>query len=436
MTKDNQTKEAELARQRENALRQRLPAIDSPAETNAIEMALDKPVRVLIYSQDGFGLGHLRRNLNISLQIKKRCPEASILIIADSPAAPFFKLPPKCDFIKIPTIVKVDTGIWRPDRLPMNYRELLTIRSEIIQNVAISFQPHLFLVDHMPHGALGELAGPLEMIKRQCPDTRIILGLRDILGAPDVIHKQWQNEGAFEAAEAYYDRVCIYGSEEVFNLTAEYRFPETVAAKARYCGYVCREDSKATASNGVLSNFFPEDQKPFILVTGGGGSDASYFMDNFIDAARLLHPQVSFNALISTGPFMHQEQSKLLINKAKGLPVVVTRIGQDNIRMLKRADVVISMAGYNTVSEVLRFRKKAIIVPRPGPSAEQTMRTRIMSERGLFTTIHPRDLTAANFAEHIARKLRNGEAMNEAMVPNLSGASTAAALMLSAINGC
>jgi predicted glycosyltransferase len=110
--------------------------------------------------------------------------------------APFFKLPPRCDFIKIPTIVKVDTGIWRPDRLPMNYQELLKIRSEIIQNVALGFRPHFFLVDHMPHGALGELARPLQVLKQQCPETKIVLGLRDILGAPDTIQKQWKNEGA------------------------------------------------------------------------------------------------------------------------------------------------------------------------------------------------------------------------------------------------
>ena len=73
--------------------------------------------RLLIYSQDGFGLGHLRRNINIAYQIRTWSPSTSILIVADSPAAPFFTLPPQCDFVKIPTLVKVDAGIWRSDRL-------------------------------------------------------------------------------------------------------------------------------------------------------------------------------------------------------------------------------------------------------------------------------------------------------------------------------
>jgi predicted glycosyltransferase len=394
-------------------------------------MAHGSVIRVLIYSQDGFGLGHLRRNLNICLQIKKRRPQASCLIIADSPAAPFFKLPSNCDFIKIPTIVKVDTGIWRPDRLPMNYRELLAIRSEIIQNVALSFRPDIFLVDHMPHGALGELARPLQMIKRYCPHTKIILGLRDILGAPEVISKQWQSEGAFEATEVYYDAICAYGCADVFDLTAAYEFPAAVAAKTRYCGYVCREGDHAAANGSALSRFFDKESKPFILVTGGGGSDASYFMDKFIDAARILSSQLNFNAMISTGPFMHKQQYKLLHQKITGLPVVVTRLGQDSIRFLKRADLVISMAGYNTVSEIMRFRKNAIIIPRPGPSAEQTMRSHIMSERGLFSTIHPQNLSPEVFAELIANKLHDRNGMNEAMIPDLKGASATASFMLS-----
>lgn len=88
------------------------------------------------------------------------------------------------------------------------------------------------------------------------------------------------------------------------------------------------------------------------------------------------------------------------------------------------------MAGYNTISEIMHFRKNAIVVPRPGPSAEQTMRTRLMSGRGLFSTIHPQDLTAENLAELIRQKLGNGNNMNDAMLPDLNGASKAATHIL------
>ena len=139
---------------------------------------------------------------------------------------------------------------------------------------------------------------------------------------------------------------------------------------------------------------------------------------------------VRFRARITTGPFMHKDQRELLRHKSRGLPIVVSQAGEDSIRYLQRADLVISMAGYNTISEILRFRKNAIVVPRAGPSAEQSMRTRIMSERGLFSTIHPTELTAENFSQLITQKLDNGEHVREAMIPNLNGAAKVASMIL------
>jgi predicted glycosyltransferase len=388
--------------------------------------------RVLIYSQDGFGLGHLRRNLNISQQINRCCPSASILLIADSPVAPFFKLPPKCDFVKLPTIVKVDMGVWRANHLSMDYREVLKIRSEIIQNVFLSFRPHILLVDHMPHGVLGELAVPLEKLKRLFPETRVILGLRDILGAPEAICQHWLKERAYDTGEMYYDCINVYGSPDIYDVTTEYQFPENLVSKTTYCGYVSRQTTPKKLNERALSGLFGKKREWLVLVCGGGGADASFFMDKFIDATRTLSPHIPYNAIICTGPFMHPQQSHLLKQKAKGLPVHITHQGQDNVHLLNRADLVISMAGYNTITEIMRYRKKAIVIPRPGPSAEQTMRTRIMSERGFFSTIHPTQLTAKSFSEAILQKLEKGaESIREDILPDLNGAAQAATSMLS-----
>lgn len=391
-------------------------------------------LRILIYSQDGYGLGHLRRNLNIGLQIKKRHPGASILIIADSPAAPFFKLPPRCDFIKLPTLVKVDTGVWRPNQLPMHYRELLQIRADIIQNVALSFRPHVFLVDHMPHGALGELRRPLEALKRVHPDTLVVLGLRDILGAPDVIRHMWETEGAYEAAEHYYDAICVYGSPSIFDLIDQYAFSQSLSRKTRYCGYVTREPQNGhlesfrnVGGNGQLNT------KKFVLVTGGGGADASFFMDQFLEAARLLTRRFSFRALVSTGPFMHDKQFRLLQKKAHGLPVTIRRMSADSIALLKKADVVVSMAGYNTISEIMRYRKDAIVIPRPGPSAEQTMRTAILTGREIVRSIHPNHLTPEALAELLEQRLEQGAPIDETKLPDLNGASVAAETLIALV---
>lgn len=388
--------------------------------------------RLLIYSQDGFGLGHLRRNINIAYQVRHASPETTILVVADSPAAPFFTLPPQCDFVKIPTLVKVDAGVWRPDRLALDHRELLAVRTRILEGLVESYRPDLVLVDHMPHGIFGELTRPLRTLRRIRRRVRLVLGLRDILGAPVDICRQWRLEGAYEAAEAYYDGVCVYGCSDLFDLAREYEFPPAIARKVSYCGYVSREQAQPPLDDAGLARMFPRRGDSLVLVTGGGGADASFFMDKFVDAVRLMFPRVSFDAVVSTGPFMHHDQYLLLRRKARGLPIHVTRHGQDNIRLLQRADLVISMAGYNTISEILRYRKRAIVIPRTGPSLEQTIRTRLMAERGLFTVVHPRELTPEGFAALIRRRLEDAPVLDRPGIPDLDGASKAAARLLAA----
>lgn len=393
-----------------------------------------KNLRVLIYSQDGYGLGHLRRNLSITTQIKQLCPSASVLIIVDSPVAPFFELPPLCDFIKIPTMVKIDYGVWASNRLNMTSSELLPVRADMITNIALSFQPHVFLVDHMPHGALGELTEPIKQIKQLSPHTRMVLGLRDILGGPEDIFKQWNLEGAYDVAEKYYDKVLIYGSPEIFPSAEEYFFSEKLLNKTTYCGFVCRDDTPKEFSNSQLKKLMPKNDLPLLLVTGGGGHDANSFMDIFLDTVNLLKSKLEFQAIVSSGPFMQIEQIQALRDKAKGFPVTVESLGNDAIHFLKRADLLISMAGYNTTSEILRFRKNAIIIPRPGPSAKQTIRTRLLTQRNMFAAIHPNDLTPERLAETIAERLKGGSTLDDSNVPDMFGARNAAFTILNSVS--
>jgi len=52
------------------------------------------------------------------------------------------------------------------------------------------------------------------------------------------------------------------------------------------------------------------------------------------------------------------------------------------------------MAGYNTVAEVMRARKPALLVPRVHPISEQLLRARELGRRGLQDVLHPSDLSA------------------------------------------
>jgi len=130
-----------------------------------------------------------------------------------------------------------------------------------------------------------------------------------------------------------------------------------------------------------------------------------------------------------TGPFMPEEQRRALRDRARELGVQVRTSVSDSMSHINAADLVVSMAGYNTVSEILRFRKRAILVPRPGPSAEQRMRARILSERGLVTVIDPQELSAPRLAADIVETLIH-PASAPSKMPAMHGISTVTSTLL------
>lgn len=88
---------------------------------------------IAIYSQDGFGLGHLRRNSVIGQHLLEEMPKSKILLFADSPVAPVFQLPEGMDHIKLPSINKVRTGTWQPTHLRIRVSDPQRIRAELLR---------------------------------------------------------------------------------------------------------------------------------------------------------------------------------------------------------------------------------------------------------------------------------------------------------------
>src|SRR5438445_11102591 len=130
--------------------------------------------RVSIYSQDSLGLGHLRRNILIGGAFLEARKDSNVLLFADSPVAPFFRLPDHMDHVKLPSIRKVSAGCWEATRLRMDERELIGIRAKLLRNVLVNFRPDLLLVDHMPGGAQGELLPAVKALKQACPNCCIV----------------------------------------------------------------------------------------------------------------------------------------------------------------------------------------------------------------------------------------------------------------------
>ena len=390
-------------------------------------METGQGLRIAIYSQDGFGLGHMQRTASIAWEIYRLRPEASILTFSDSQLGQFFPISRHHDYIKLPSIAKEGPGNWKATHLRMSFPEILQLRKELISNALLNYAPDIFLVDHMPHGAMGELLPSLEAMKHFGLRTQNVLGLRDILDSPEVTINRWQVEGAYDVIERFYARILVFGMQNVYDVAANYQLPENATKKLFYCGYVANLDHERNAYN-IRDRYLadaPADTR-LIVVMAGGGADGYSMMSTLIEALpKVLEEQPCILAVI-TGPFMPVELIADLERRAGRLPVQMLEAVTDSTSYISAADLVIAMAGYNTSVEILRNKTPAILIPRAGPSAEQRTRARLFSEKHWVDMIDPDELSPENLAERISTHLRHPNAIKPSTLPNLGGAAVAA----------
>jgi len=379
--------------------------------------------RVSIYSQDSLGLGHLRRNILIGGAFLDARKDGNVLLLADSPVAPFFTVPERMDHVKLPSIRKVSAGCWEATRLRIDQREVVQLRADLLRNVLLNFRPDLLLVDHMPVGAQGELLPAVKALKQAYPKCCVVLGLRDILDAPEVTQRVWESEGAYDAVRRYYDRILIYGSKEMFNTCSTYSLPVLLTG-THYCGYVVKQDPVKRAKEVRQAAGIRKGH--FIFVSAGGGGDGQLLMRTYVRAIRLLPPGADLFTLMAVGVNAPSAFASELVAEASGLPIRIVPYVDDSASCIAAADLVVCMAGYNTLAEVLYLKKKALVIPRSGPSAEQTTRARLLVSRHLIDVLYPANLSPETLAERLQEDLKRSDyPLSEGTLP-MDGATRAA----------
>ena len=324
---------------------------------------------LMTYSHDGYGLGHLRRNTNISAEFVQEAPGSSVLMLTGCPPGNPFHLPKGVDFIKVPSLIKVDTGDYAPLGLRISRQKAKAIRVSVILGAAVQFKPDVLLVDHVPSGTYGELLPTLQMLKELDDPPVIVLGLRDIIDAPHVVCELWRKEMTYQTIRKYYDEVLIYGCKDIFDSAFHYGIIEEFPGRVRYSGYVGSPDP--VKSREQVRADLRLRRENLVVVTTGGGHDGYPLMQSCLDAIRLIGSNSRFESVFITGPLMDPDQREQLRAQARGLRARVFTCVEDAPSFINAADLVVTMAGYNSLCEVVSLKRKALVVPRLGPRAEQ-----------------------------------------------------------------
>ena len=372
-----------------------------------------KDARILIYSHDTFGLGHLRRCRTIAHSLVDRFKHLSVLILSGSPIIGSFDFRSRVDFVRVPGVVKLRNGEYTPLNLHIDVDQTLRMRASIIRHTAEMFDPDIFIVDKEPLGLRGEVLETLEVLKKR--GTRLVLGLRDVMDEPKLLAPEWRRKKVLPALRDLYDEIWIYGLPQICEPLEGIALPASVRKKITYTGYLARE-----VSTGGAPPRMPEiTKKPYILVTTGGGGDGEGLIDWVLRAyehdALLPYP-----ALLVLGPFMQPEKQSEFMNRAARLKRVDAITFHSNLEALVAgAAGVVAMGGYNTFCEVLSLDKRALIIPRTTPRLEQFIRASSAARLGLISMLSEDGVNDPSVMAAALRALPRQNLPSQVVVPGL-----------------
>ncbi len=329
--------------------------------------------RIMLYSHDTFGLGHLRRSRALAAAITDAIPDASALILTGSPVAGRFAFADRVDHIRLPGVTKLSDGSYASQAIGLDIEDVTELRSELILTSAKQYDPDVLIVDKEPTGFRGELIPTLDHF-RETGRTKIVLGLRDVLDEPEVLAVEWERKGALQATETYYDEIWVYGQRSIYDPTAGLDLTDAAQKRIRWTGYLRRD----------LGDVGDPPEQPYVLITPGGGGDGRAMVDLVLSAYEQ-DPDLSPRAVLVYGPFLSGETRDDFETRVEKLNGRVTAVGfESRIETLfAGAESVVCMGGYNTFCEVLSFDKRAVIVPRTVPRLEQWIRASRAEDLGL-----------------------------------------------------
>ena len=381
-------------------------------QTSAIEASIDckrpqlpsRPKRILLYSHDTMGLGHVRRNLLIAQALSEADPEANILLVTGAREVGNFSIPLGADCLVLPSLYKEESGQYRARCLNVSLGNIISLRSRILAATIADFNPDVFIADNVAGGAQGELLAALEYL-RSNTTTRCILGLRDICDSPEAVKRDWGHQGTADTLRRYYHEIWVYGDPEVYNPIAEYNFPPDLAATVRFTGYLDQrprltQGDRKTA-NGA-QNHHKAVTQPYILCTVGGGQDGTQLATAFVKCEL----PMGMGGVLLCGPHMDNAARQRLHQSAKdNHSLKVLDFVPEPAQLVKDAAAVICMGGYNSVCEALSHNKRTLIVPRVKPRKEQLIRAMRLKQLNIAELIGPDKLNANSLSAQLSKML-------------------------------
>jgi predicted glycosyltransferase len=333
-------------------------------------------VRVFFYVQHLLGIGHLKRAATLARALTGAGFDVT-LVSGGEPVEgiPVLQLPPASspDFKQLldENGKPVDEA-WKRRR-----------RAALLDAYARA-APDVVLIELFPFGRRQmrfELLPLLEVAIATPRRPLVVCSVRDLIQSNPA-----REDETLESFARYFDRLLVHGDPRIATFERSFRHAPRLAGRLYYTGYVVEEtEREGDAGTGE------------VLVSAGGGAVGRRLLETAIEARALTRLRDRTWRILAG---MNAKD----IDSLKGEGVIVERSRDDFTLRLRNCALSVSQAGYNTVMETLQAGARAVLVPfAAGAESEQTLRARLLAERGLLDVVEENSLSPVTLAAAMDR---------------------------------
>jgi predicted glycosyltransferase len=368
--------------------------------------------RVLIVVTHLLGVGHLSRAALIARALVDT--GATVRLVSGGRRSPTVDLS-GLDVVELPAVhcIGTDFKTLRTED-GIAGEEYLASRRELLLETYAAFRPNVLVTELFPFGRrqlAAEFLALLELARITEPRPAILCSIRDILQPPSKPQRAAQT---LERLGRYYDGVLVHSDDSVMPLEASWPVDKALARRLEYTGYV--SDRRRTQALPLDSGNGGE-----IVVSGGGSGASLRLLTAAADAAKGDKRQWR----ILAGHGLEKASFEELAARAPA-NASVERARRDFPSLLRAADVSVSQAGYNTVTDILATAARAVLVPfEEGGEKEQRMRAERLAAQGRAALVTQAEIDPTTLLAAIERVMTLPQPGSAAIIM-LNGAGVAA----------
>lgn len=222
----------------------------------------------------------------------------------------------------------------------------------------------------------------------------------------------WKHEArACRLLNRYFDLLLVHADPTFQRLEASFGQTAALTTPLIYTGYVAQGEVEVDGESAPSSSEaeIVLTAQPLILASIGGGRVGSELLQATVAASITLAARFTHQLLIFTGPYIPAAEFAALAAMVPNYPhITLRRYTNRFLHYMRKADLSLSMTGYNTCMNILATGVRALVLPfTGGDNDEQGMRAAKLAELGIVGLLDPAALTADQLAARIVTQLQS-----------------------------